>query len=138
MNLRLPASTGRFGYLLPAVLCSAFAFAACGGDAGPELTGAAAEGKQVFDQLNCSACHAGIGPELEGAWGTTISLDDGSTVVFDADWVERSVREPDAQSRDGDWRRMPPFDERQLDDDSLAAIVAYLEAVGPAGTDTTP
>jgi mono/diheme cytochrome c family protein len=59
-------------------------------------------------------------------------------VVFDADWVEESVRDPDARAREGDWRRMPAFDGRQLDADSLATIVAYLEAVGPAAPDTTP
>lgn len=121
-----------------AAAAALFLLAGCGSDDRPELTGAAEEGRAMFQQLNCAACHPGVGPELDGAWGTSIALDDGSTVIFDAAWVEESVRDPDARVRAGDWRRMPAFDERQLDADSLAAIVAYLEAVGPDGIDTTP
>ena len=117
---------------------TAFLVAGCGGDDGPQLSGEAEEGRQVFQQLNCAACHPGIGPGLDGEWGAEVTLADGTTVVFDAAWVEESVRDPDARTREGDWRRMPAFDERQLDADSLAAIVAYLEAVGPPGTDTAP
>jgi cytochrome c oxidase subunit 2 len=115
-----------------------FVLAGCGTDEGRELSGTAEEGAALFRQLNCAACHPGVGPELDGAWGTSIVLDDDSTVTFDAAWVEESVRDPDARVRAGDWRRMPAFDERQLDADSLAAIVAYLEAVGTDGSDTTP
>ena len=72
------------------------------------------------------------------ATGTPLASESDSTVTFDAAWVEESVRDPDARVRAGDWRRMPAFDERQLDADSLAAIVAYLEAVGTDDSDTTP
>ena len=62
--------------------------------------------------------------------GTEIELDDGSTTTFDAIYVERSVRTPDAQRRAGDWIRMPEYRPDQLTDDELADIVVYLEELG--------
>ena len=130
------APRGVRGLLLLAVGGAAVVACADDGSSSPPLTGAAADGQALFNQKGCVGCHGGsgggatVGPSLVGLWGTTITLDDGSTVTFDGDYVRNSVRDPDSQRPEGDWMHMPMFDERQLTDDELSAIVAYLEALG--------
>lgn len=108
----------------------------CGGDAAPELSAAGQRGQQLSTDLGCAGCHGGddreatIGPDWTGSWGTDIELDDGSTTTFDALYVERSVRSPDAQRRAGDWIRMPEYRVDQLTEAELADIVVYLEELG--------
>ncbi len=112
------------------------AFVACGSETATELSAAGERGRQLSTDLGCAGCHGGegrdatIGPAWSGSWGTEIELDDGSTTTFDARYVERSVRSPDAQRRAGDWIRMPEYRADQLTDDELADIVVYLEELG--------
>lgn len=118
------------------VLTAAVAFAACASGSSTELSAAGERGRQLATDLGCAGCHGGtdreatIGPDWSGSWGTEIELDDGSTTTFDAIYVERSVRTPDAQRRAGDWIRMPEYRPDQLTDDELADIVVYLEELG--------
>lgn len=120
------------GLALTAVL----AFASCGSDSSTEFSAAGERGRRLATDLGCAGCHGGdgrdatIGPDWTGSWGTEIELDDGSTTTFDAVYVERSVRSPDAQRRAGDWIRMPEYRADQLSDDELADIVGYLEELG--------
>ncbi len=112
------------------------AFVACGSDSAAQLSAPGERGRQLSTDLGCAGCHGGddreatIGPDWTGSWGTEIELDDGSTATFDALYVERSVRSPDAQRRTGDWIRMPEYRADQLTDDELADIVVYLEELG--------
>lgn len=61
-----------------------------------------AEGKTLFTQDGCAACHsltgnAGAGPSLDGAAGRTVELTDGTSVTADDAYLERSITDPDAE-----------------------------------------
>ncbi len=112
--------------------------AACGGDdGGPELSAAAEAGRDVFRSSGCAACHGsngggGVGPELAGLWGSTVTLDDGSTVIADEAYVYESIADPGAKRVEGFGLQMPT---NGLDEDEIRSIVAYIEAIGSSGTD---
>lgn len=115
-------------------LCAA-GILACGDDgddpAGPPLDAAAQRGREVARNNGCTGCHtadgtASTGPTFHELWGSTVELDDGTTAVVDADYVERSIREPGSQVVEGYNPVMPEFD---LSDDEIAAVVAYLRAL---------
>ena len=126
--------------------------AACGGDddgdglsgAAGGLAGDAATGAEVARDEGCTGCHSAdgsdrTGPSWQGIWGTEVALEDGDTAVVDREYVERSIREPRAQVVDG---YSPVMPERDLDDDEVDALVAYIESLGdgaPSDTSgTTP
>ena len=80
------------------------------------------------------ACHreggGGIGPDWDGLYGSTVTLDDGSTVVADEAYLTLAITDPDAQLVDGYDVKMPAND---LSDDDVAAIVAYIRSLaGPS------
>jgi mono/diheme cytochrome c family protein len=61
-----------------------------------------ARGKTLYASDGCSACHslsgaAGAGPSFKGLSGHTTTLSDGTTVVADDAYLERSIADPDAQ-----------------------------------------
>lgn len=112
---------------------------ACGSDdpVNAELSPAAQAGAAVAEAEGCSACHTatgrrGVGPTWKGSWGSTVTLDDGTSVVFDEDYVVTSVRDPGAQRREGDWVQMPVFTTDSITDDQLASIIDYLKELGAA------
>lgn len=129
------------------ILVTAFAsvllatgLAACGSDSGstttsPSLPPAAAAGHRTFRDSGCAACHGangegGVGPRLQGVYGTEVELEDGSTVVADEAYLERSIRDPGADKHKGYRVPMPQND---LDDDEIASIVEYIRAIGSNG-----
>ena len=112
------------------------AASACGTTEPLELSPTAERGRQVSMQVGCASCHGGIdasasvGPTWSGSWGNLVELDDGTMVQFDAQYVERSIRNPGAQRRSGDWLQMPAYRADQLNDDEIAELVAYIEELG--------
>jgi cytochrome c2 len=61
-----------------------------------------ARGKTLYASDGCSACHslsgaAGAGPSFKGLSGGTTTLSDGTTIVADDAYLERSIADPDAQ-----------------------------------------
>lgn len=124
--------------------------AACGDRDGddaapnPSLPAAASAGRDLARDKGCAACHGregegGIGPAWVGLAGSTVTLDDGSTVVADPAYLARAVTEPNAEIVDGYSIQMP---ENSLDDEEVARLVAYITSLGgdgstaPAGTDS--
>ncbi len=55
-------------------------------------------GKQLFNSLGCATCHRfdvqGRGPNLQGAFGKPVLLEDGRTVVADDNYVRESILNP--------------------------------------------
>lgn len=92
-------------------------------------------GKQLVARLGCTACHSTsqqriVGPGWGGLYDSTVHLDDGSTVTADPAYIRRSVRDPGAQIVQGYPRgTMPVFDEKQLSDEDLDAVLAYIESL---------
>lgn len=101
--------------------------ASCG-DSGPALSPLAAQGRDVARSSGCSVCHGrngggGVGPSWVGLAGSTVELDDGSTVVADNDYLRRSMLEPQAQIVSGYIKKMP---DAGLTDDEVDQLIAYI------------
>jgi len=118
------------------VLSVALGVAACGSDddtasGGGDGGGPAGDGRDIAEDRGCMSCHReggdGIGPDWEGLAGSTVTLDDGSTVVADEAYLTLAITDPDAQIVDGYDIRMPSND---LGDADVAAIVAYIQSIG--------
>lgn len=100
----------------------------------PTLTGPAAVGETLVRDKGCTACHsvgagddAVVGPALVGLFGSEVELEDGSTVVADAAYLERSIRDPESQVTAGYAAIMPVV---ALDDAEVGSIVDYLREIG--------
>ena len=114
------------------VVTGAVGLAACGADEQPDLSAAAARGRDVAAGSGCAGCHGGsgeggVGPAWTGLAGSTVQLDDGSTVTADADYLHRSIVDPGAEVVAGYTLQMP---QNQLSDDEAAAVVAYIQELG--------
>jgi cytochrome c oxidase subunit II len=133
---RVPGGVGGF---VAAACVVVVGLAACGddgSDAGPD--GLSAEGRRGAELANdngCSGCHGSgaVGPRFEGLYGSTVELDDGSTVVADEAYLTRAITDPGAEIVAGFDVRMP---ENDLGDDDVAALVAYIRELDD-GSSTT-
>lgn len=100
-------------------------------DAGPppNLSRAAVVGWETVRAKGCTSCHGAdgagrTGPAWVGIAGSERTLDDGTTVVADRDYLIRSIVDPQSDQVAGYTIRMPLVD---LTDAEVASIVAYLE-----------
>lgn len=117
---------------LPVVASAAVLVAGCGGDDGSSAR--ADQGRELADERGCTTCHTAngdpsTGPTWKGIWGTNVTLEDGTTVTVDRDYIARAVRDPQAEIVEGFTVQMPTFD---LSDDEIADLVAYIESLGPS------
>ncbi|HEX7100419.1 MAG TPA: cytochrome c [Acidimicrobiia bacterium] len=99
---------------------------ACGGSSsGPQT------GEELAADFGCLACHTGentsIAPTWNGLFGSTVELDDGSTVVADEEYIRRSIVDPHAQIVAGYRATMPQF---SLTDDEVDLLVQYIQGLG--------
>jgi cytochrome c oxidase subunit 2 len=96
-------------------------------------TGLAAQGEALFRQLGCSGCHdpqSGVhAPDLEGLYGRTVPLSDGSQVRADERYLHDAILLPKKQIAAGYAPIMPSFEGRIGEEDVLA-LVAYLKTRG--------
>ncbi len=108
--------------------------AACGDDA-PAPTaapsGPAARGEALARDRGCAGCHSPdgsreVGPTWQDLAGSDVPLDDGTTVVADADYLRRSIEDPGAQRVEGFTVRMP---EVSLSDDEIDDLIAHIESL---------
>jgi mono/diheme cytochrome c family protein/SAM-dependent methyltransferase len=112
------------------------ALAACGDDApsaggGGDADPAVERGQALARTRGCSACHGadgqgGLGPAWTDLVGSTVTLDDGSTVVADDTYITRSIVDPTAQVVAGFSLAMPKTD---LSDAEVADLVAYIDSL---------
>ena len=115
--------------LLP-VLGFVLVLGACGSDeADRDLSAAGAAGREVALSEGCTACHGdngqgSIGPAWVGLAGSTVELEGGTSVIADADYLRRSILDPQADIVAGTTIDMPVTDlsQKQVDD-----LVAYIE-----------
>ena len=100
-------------------------------EAGNTATGSpASQGRQLFMQNGCAECHEqNRAPNLQGVFGGTVLLSDGSTVVADENYVRESILSPSAKVVYGYQPIMPSFAGRVSDDD-LLALIAYVKSIG--------
>jgi cytochrome c oxidase subunit 2 len=98
----------------------------------------AEQGQALFNQLGCGNCHPssinkqnGRCPNLNGLFGTTVDLKDGTRVRADESYIRESVLYPQAKIVAGYDDIMPTF-KGLLTEDGLLKIVEYVRSMGPA------
>jgi len=104
-------------------------------------TGAASQGSQtmaqagetIFQNSGCTSCHQmdgnGVGPSLVGLYGSQVDLESGDVVNADADYIRRSILDPNAQIVAGYPAIMPTYAD-QLAEDELMRLVEYISSLG--------
>ncbi len=103
-----------------------------GTNAGPPLSELAQAGKEAAVRRSCVGCHGrageggagNAGPKWVGLFGSTVMLDDGSTVVADRDYLVESIVDPRARQVAGYAQKMPVDAVPEAD---VLAIVQYIE-----------
>jgi cytochrome c oxidase subunit 2 len=96
------------------------------------LTGEAAKGQEVVQDLGCTTCHTvdgsdGVGPTFKGLAGSKVTLEGGDEVTADEAYLRTSITDPGKQVVEGFRPVMP---ERELTDAQVDQIIAYLQALG--------
>ncbi len=101
--------------------------------AGPHVPGLAQQGFQLFRELGCSGCHGSQStvhaPRLEGIIGRTVHLQDGRSIVADANYVRDSILAPGKDVVAGFEPIMPSF-AGQVSEEQIQALIAYLRSTG--------
>ena len=109
-----------------------------GGSPGP----LSASGEKIFAELGCATCHRsdsqGRGPNLLGAFGKPVQLEDGRIVTVDENYVRESILDPGAKIVKGFKPVMPTF-QGLVSEEQVNALVAYVKSLsqpGPGGVKT--
>ncbi|MBI2822644.1 MAG: cytochrome c oxidase subunit II [Acidobacteria bacterium] len=92
-------------------------------------------GEKLFQQLACNTCHRsdsrGRGPVLEGLFGSTVTLDDGTSLVADESYIRESILNPQSKVAGGFPRPsiMPTF-RGLVSEEQLLQLVVYIQSLG--------
>ena len=89
------------------------------------------QGKQLFAENGCAACHTidgspGVGPTLKGLYGREVELTDGSKRKVDDAYLAESVHNPNAAIVKGFQALMP---QAPLSEDQVKSLVEYMETL---------
>lgn len=92
-----------------------------------------ADGEALFSKLQCAVCHSlqtptRTAPSLQGRFGGTTTLRDGSEHPFDEAYVRESILTPGAKVARGFLPIMPPFQGR-LTEAELQSLVAFVRSL---------
>lgn len=101
----------------------------CGGGDTPDSP--AGRGEALAGELGCASCHGpegqgGFGPPLADIIGSTVALTDGTTLVVDTAYLERSILDPQAQVVAGFNVPMPAANPSA---EQLADLIAWIESL---------
>lgn len=96
-------------------------------------------GLAVLNARGCAACHmpgtGQIAPALDGLFGKTRELADGSAVIADEKYIRESILQPHVKIVKGYAPAMPSY-AGIISDAELADVISYLRAsVGPVVSD---
>lgn len=88
-------------------------------------------GAKLFVSQTCATCHQGgssqLGPSLNGIYGSTVILADGSRVVANEAYLRSSILQPQSQIVQGYPAAMPSF--AYLEPEQVDQLVAYLKSL---------
>jgi cytochrome c oxidase subunit 2 len=97
----------------------------------------ALRGRQVFLQYRCLSCHSADaharGPVLENLFDKRVSLENGSVVRADHDYLRNAILHPSAQIVAGYRDIMPTF-EGQLNEEQVLALIAFIQSLQAGDT----
>jgi cytochrome c oxidase subunit II len=95
-------------------------------------------GARLFAEYGCAACHGQQAPTLAGVYGTPQTMQDGTKVLADEDYVRESILYPRAKIVAGYQPIMPSF-QGQLSEEQIFQLIAYIKSLkNPAGPPPTP
>ena len=89
-------------------------------------------GEQLFAQ--CAACHTtdgtpSVGPTMQGIFGSTRQLDDGTSAVADDNYLRESILDPATKVVQGFPPVMPAVYSGLLDAQQLDGLIAYIKTL---------
>lgn len=90
-------------------------------------------GKDMYSKNGCAACHsidgsAGVGPTFKALYGKNESLQDGTTIEVDENYLRESILIPQAKVVQGFAPSMPSF-KGILTDEEIDALIAYIKSL---------
>lgn len=90
-------------------------------------------GEQVYKNL-CIVCHSvdgspNIGPSFQGIYGRTQTLDDGTTVTSDDNYIRNSILDPNGQIVAGYPRDQMPMFQGLLSEDEITQLIEYFKTL---------
>ena len=95
------------------------------------------QGEALFTQLACVTCHlpdgTGRGPSLVGVFGSTVTLENGSTVTADESYLRESILTSQAKTVKGYEHVMPTF-QGLINEDGVAALIEYIKSMQAGGS----
>lgn len=88
-------------------------------------------GEQSFIRNGCQACHSldgtqVLGPTFQGLYQSEVTLDDGSTVIADEEYLIESIVDPSAKIVAGFDNVMPPYD--FLSENEVQSLVEFIKS----------
>jgi cytochrome c oxidase subunit 2 len=93
---------------------------------------AVASGEQLFVAKSCNTCHrpdsSARAPILNGVFGTQVTLQDGTKVTVNEDYVRESILNPAAKIVQGYQPVMPTF-KGQVTEEELIQLVNYVKTL---------
>lgn len=127
-TLRIPAAS----------VVAVIALVGCGANAGSadlDLTPRGEEGRTIANSNGCAACHGsegegGVGPAFVGLFGSTVELEDGTTLTATEEYLARSITDPEAEKVAGYRLPMPA---NSLSPDEVDAVVDYIVELADQG-----
>jgi cytochrome c oxidase subunit II len=96
---------------------------------GPQTETMAQAGAELYQQYACVTCHGtGKGPPFVNLFGSTVKLQDGSTVVADDGYLRESILFPSEKIVAGYPAIMPTF-KGQINEEQLLQLIAYIKTL---------
>lgn len=93
-----------------------------------------ATGEELFSRLACDTCHrsdsAVQAPILDGIFGHTVKMTDGSEVTVDENYLRESILNPNAKIVEGYLGVMPTAQGR-VTEEELLQLIRYLKSLTP-------
>ncbi|MXW53834.1 MAG: c-type cytochrome [Gammaproteobacteria bacterium] len=94
------------------------------------LSPQALQGRSIAESNGCFACHSldgsrMVGPTWTNLWGSTVQMEDGTSLVVDEEYVRESIAEPDVKIREG---YGPEMVAAELTDEEVAAVIDFLKS----------
>lgn len=91
-----------------------------------------AEGRKLYEQLRCNACHGAKdtsrAPSHFGLYGKKVKLQDGSLITVDESYIREFILKPNAKVAAGYQPVMPSY-EGLVDEGKVQLLVAYMKSL---------
>jgi cytochrome c oxidase subunit II len=114
---------------------------ASGGESGKPET-LLEQGAKTFNKYVCSNCHTNVdtvrGPTLVGIAGTKRTMEDGSQVTADRDYLRESILHPYEKLTKGYPDRSMPEYAGQISEEEILGLTAYIQSLNPSTATPAP